>query len=159
AQELAIMITSRIVKGLALVAVGSLFACSSARGGTDDPEVTENSTPTSAPIVGGATASAYPEAALVDMYQSGSLAAYCSGPVIASEGVLTAGHCVDGFTSWKITAPFASGQRANSSGGTTYDWNEHGPETVNPNHHDIGLIFLATPITLSSYPTLSNGKL
>lgn len=153
------MIAPRILNGLALFAVGSLLACTAATGGTEDPEVSDNTKPTTAPIIGGKTATAYPEAALVDMYQSGSLAAYCSGSVIAPQVVLTAGHCVDGFDGWKITTPFASNQKANASSGTTYDWAEHGSETVNPNHHDIGLIFLDSAITLSSYPTLSSSKL
>jgi len=80
---------------------------------------------------------------------------YCSGSVIAPKVVLTAGHCVDGFTNWKITAPNASGQKASAASGTTYDWAEHGSETVNPNHHDIGLIFLSTAINLTSYPVLA----
>src|SRR5262249_2863949 len=55
---------------------------------------------------------------------------------------------------WKIHAPFASNQTANASSGTTYDWTNTG-ETVDPNMHDIGLIFLSSPITLSTYPTIA----
>ena len=29
---------------------------------------------------------------------------------------------------------------------------------MNPNHHDIGLVFLSTPIKLSAYPVLSSAK-
>ena len=149
-------LASRLL-GLGLVGLmGSLFGCTVAHGGVDDTEV-ESSKPTSAPIIGASKASAYPEAALVDMYKGGVLQAACSGSVIAPQVVLTAGHCVDGFDSWKIRAPYtASGvQTAQSSGGTTYDWAEGGSETVNPNHHDIGLIFLKTAITLTTYPTLA----
>lgn len=114
----------------------------------------------SQPIVGGTPAGAYPEAALVDMYKGGQLTAYCSGSVIAPQVVLTAGHCVDGFDGWRVTAPYASGgsQSANSSSGTTYDWNEHGSETVNPNHHDIGLVFLSSAID-TTYPALANSQI
>jgi MYXO-CTERM domain-containing protein len=41
-----------------------------------------------------------------------------------------------------------------SSGGTVYDWPGNSA-TVYPNYHDIGLVFLSTPITLSSYPALA----
>ncbi|MEO7092767.1 MAG: trypsin-like serine protease, partial [Polyangiales bacterium] len=135
---------------------GSLLACTVAQGGIDDSEV-ENSKPTASPIIGASKASAYPEAAIVDMYRGGVLQAACSGSVIAPQVVLTAGHCVDGFDGWRIRAPYTSSgvQTAQSSGGITYDWKEGGSETVNPNHHDVGLIFLETAITLATYPTLA----
>lgn len=110
-------------------------------------------------IIGGTAASAYPEAILIDIYQAGQLYGACSGSLIAPQVVLTAGHCVDGFTSWKVKAPFANNQAATSSSGETYDWNEHGAQTVNPNHHDIGLIYLPKSITLASYPTLAQQPL
>jgi hypothetical protein len=115
----------------------------------------ENAGSTASPIVNGTKASAYEEAALVDMYQQGQLFAACSASVIAPKVVLTAGHCVDGVDSWKVTTPYAGGQKANASSGATYDWHENGAETVNPNHHDIGLIFLDTAIKLTSYPALA----
>jgi hypothetical protein len=110
------------------------------------------------PIVGGTAASDYPEAVLVDLYQGGQLFAYCSGTLIAPSVVLTAGHCVHGADSWQITAPNAGGQTANSSGGTTYDWNTDS-EDVDPSMHDLGLIFLSSSITLSSYPTVASSPL
>ena len=130
-------------------------ACSGAQDGNESTDELAGGGTTSAPIIGGQQAGTYIEAALVDMYKNGQLYAACSGSVIAPKVVLTAGHCVDGTTSWKITAPYSGKQRANASTGTTFDWAENGAETVNPNHHDIGLIFLDTAITLSSYPTLA----
>jgi hypothetical protein len=41
----------------------------------------------------------------------------------------------------------------------TFDWNEKGATTVNPNHHDVGLVFLDKAITLASYPTLASSAL
>ena len=105
-------------------------------------------------IVGGMTASAYPEAALVDMYQGGQLGAYCSGSVIAPQVVLTAGHCVTGEVSfqpdsWTVTAPYNGKQKAKATSALTYDWTVNFG-TVSPNLHDVGLIFLDTPITISA---------
>jgi hypothetical protein len=114
---------------------------------------------TSSAIVGGTSASSYSEAILVDMYRGSALYAACSGSIIAPQVVLTAGHCVDGFSQWKIKAPFANGQSVMSTSGETYDWDENGATTVNPNHHDIGLIYLQTPITLAQYPKLAQTPL
>jgi hypothetical protein len=137
----------------------SLLAASACSGAHNVSEPTDEfagaGDKASSPIIGGAPASTFAEAALVDMYQNGQLYAACSGAVIAPRVVLTAGHCVDGTTSWRVTTPYASNQHANSASGTTYDWAEHGSETVNPNHHDIGLIFLDNPIKLSTYPKLA----
>jgi hypothetical protein len=105
-------------------------------------------------IVGGTSAADYPEAVLVDLYKSKSLYAMCSGSLIAPSVVLTAGHCVHGISSWVVTAPAASGQKANGIRAETYDWNATG-EAVNPDEHDIGLVFLDQPIELSTYPKLA----
>ncbi|MBI5534639.1 MAG: trypsin-like serine protease [Deltaproteobacteria bacterium] len=118
-----------------------------------DPEPS-STTPESAPIVNGSKATSHSEAVLIDMYEGGQLSSYCSGSVIAPRVVLTAGHCVHGISQWKIKAPFANGQTAQSSKGLVYDWNTDS-ETVDPNLHDLGLIILDTPITLSQYPTLA----
>jgi hypothetical protein len=133
------------------------FACSAApQDATDETgELAAGGATVSSPIIGGTSAGGYQEAVLLDMYKNGQLYAACSASLIAPRVVLTAGHCVDGTTSWRVTAPYASNQRSTSSSGVTYDWAENGAETVNPNHHDIGLVFLDTAITLSSYPTLA----
>lgn len=140
---------------LALVSmIAALAACAANATTEGDSEVFETADSSGAPIIGGTTASSYPEAALVDMSRGGQMAAACSGAVIAPQVVLTAGHCVHGFDGWTITAPFAQNQRVRASGAAVYDWNNQS-DTVDPNSHDLGLVFLATPIRLGSYPTIA----
>jgi hypothetical protein len=107
------------------------------------------------PIIGGTPATGYPEAAYlnIDMSPSGGWA--CSGTLIAPRVVLTAGHCVDSHSYWEVYVGNAYRQ---TSSAAVYDYNEHGSETVNPAHHDIGLVFLSDPVNLASYPTLSKVK-
>jgi MYXO-CTERM domain-containing protein len=140
---------------LALVvalAVPFTTGCSRATSGDPEPVATASDE-----IKNGTSASAYPESVLVDLYQGGQLTAYCSGSLIAPQVVLTAGHCVFQFNSWHIHAPYAN-QSATASSGTTYDWTNTS-DTVDPSMHDIGLIFLDSPITLSSYPTIASSPL
>lgn len=105
-------------------------------------------------IIGGSKASAFPEAVLIDMKNGGQITSACSGALIAPKVVLTAGHCVHGFDGWNVKAPYANNQSATSTSSATYDWTNDS-EYVNPNQHDIGLIFLSKAITLTTYPTLS----
>ncbi|HEX3693909.1 MAG TPA: trypsin-like serine protease [Polyangia bacterium] len=111
------------------------------------------------PIINGSTASAYPESALVNMSKNGQVVAACSGSVIAPSVVLTAGHCVAGFTGWSVRAPFAQNQTSTSTSGETFDWKDTGSENVNPNAHDIGLVYLASPINLATFPALAGSAL
>lgn len=109
-------------------------------------------------IKGGSVASAYPESVLLNMKQGGQVAYICSAAVIAPRVVLTAGHCVHGIESWEVIAPYANGQTANSSEGVVYDWNTDS-KYVDPNLHDIGLVFLDKDIVLDSYPKLSDSPI
>jgi len=104
------------------------------------------------PIIGGTAASAYPEAAYlnIDMTASGGYA--CSGVLIAPKVVLTAGHCVDTHSRWEV---YVGGNYRLSTDAVTYDWHEQGAEQVNPAHHDIGLVFLCDAIKLATYPAIS----
>jgi hypothetical protein len=115
--------------------------------------------PSVARILGGSPASAFPESALVDLYQNNQLIGFCSGSVVAPRVVLTAGHCgtASGADGWVITAPFANGQQAiGTSSASRYQ--ETG-EAVNPNSIDLAVIFLDRDITLSTYPTIQQTQL
>lgn len=100
------------------------------------------------PILGGSEAFAYPEAVLINL-KGGSSA--CSGSLIAPQLVLTAGHCVTGFSDAEVIAPYASPkQSAMGYKAAVYDYTDTGP-TVNASQHDVGVIFLSKPIQLQHY--------
>jgi hypothetical protein len=108
-------------------------------------------------IVGGKPATAYPEAVLVDMAQGGQSTSICSGSLIAPRVVLTAGHCVHGYDGWSVKAPYAGNQQAYAVAAATYDWSNDGPY-VATDQHDVGLVFLASPIELAAYPTIAKAR-
>jgi hypothetical protein len=137
-----------------LALMTAAFGCATSSPIDESAEL-EETEGTAAPIISGAMASRYPEAALVNMLVGGRQKASCSGAVIAPKVVLTAGHCVFGFDGWAITAPFAGGQKARASAAATYDW-EVASEYVDPSYHDVGLIFLDRPIRLKRYPTIAD---
>jgi V8-like Glu-specific endopeptidase len=141
---------------LVLALSSTLLACVAAV--DSDAIDRDESNETQRPIIDGTTASAYPEAVLVDMKQGGQVTSICSGALIAPRVVLTAGHCVHGFDGWNIKAPFASGQTASSTSGATFDWKNDG-EFVDPDQHDVGLVFLSKDITLTSYPKIAKAGL
>lgn len=137
------------------LAVLSLVAAIAPSGCIGEPGEDEGSiSSTEEAILGGTSVSAqYPEAATI-MGTGGSVPSgygwYCSATLIAPKVLLTAGHCVDGPTTWQVSV---GAQSRTTTRAATYDWkNETG---INPAHHDIGLLFLDQPITLASYPTIA----
>jgi hypothetical protein len=106
-------------------------------------------------IVAGQAARVYPEAAILEM-PMGDKTYRCSGAVIAPSVVLTAGHCVDGHSMWKVLAPYANGQSTTAHSGETFDYMGRGDKTVSPRAHDLGLVYLDTPITLAQYPSIAS---
>lgn len=92
-----------IMQRMAVLGCLALFGCATATGDFDRENDEGYSEPTSAPIIGGTTASAYPEAVLLDMYKAGASypSMICSASVIAPRVVLTAGHCVGFGRGWR----------------------------------------------------------
>lgn len=133
-----------------------LVACGSAAG-VDVPDEFDSTSAVREPIIGGSKASAYPEAALIDMSINGQTSAACSGSVIAPRVVLTAGHCILGVNGWKVTVPYAGKQSKTSKSAVTPYKGQGG--SVDPNTQDVGLIFLDAPIDLPSYPKIATSKL
>ncbi|MBX3209870.1 MAG: trypsin-like serine protease [Labilithrix sp.] len=133
----------------ALFVVASGFAVSAVGCSAEDGAATEElaSESVAQPIVGGQPASAYTEAALINMPSS-----ICSGAIIAPRVVLTAGHCVGG-SQFTVVAPYAG-----KSAKGTKAWTDYVPKPsyVNPNTNDVAVIVLDTPITLAWYPPLAN---
>jgi V8-like Glu-specific endopeptidase len=136
-----------------LCGVGLTLGCSG------DPSAHEadsdSATVTVEPIIGGIVASQYPEAGYlnIDMSARGGFA--CSGVLIAPQVMLTAGHCVDGHKKWEV---YVGNAYRSSTSASVFDWHENGAETVDPTHHDLGLVFLDEAVTLAQYPTLASSE-
>ncbi len=153
-----------ITRGLSLVAVISLAAALGGcldGGGSDalpeDPSRDAVGESREA-IINGTPATDFPEAVLVNIQQYGQTVMGCSGTLIAPRVVLTAGHCVADGDGWIVTAPFASGQQSHGSSSATYDWTQTNDQ-VSPHEHDVGLVFLDSPITITSYPKIATSGL
>lgn len=132
-------------------------SCSAPRArGAPTPPAPENTAAAEEAIVGGTLATQYPEAAYlnIDLTATGGYA--CSGALISPRVVLTAGHCVDTHKAWEV---HVGAEVRKSASAATYDWNEKGASTVNPNHHDIGLVFLDQDVKLAAYPTIASAAL
>ncbi len=138
-----------------------LFGC--APGGSDEldaalaEEAEGDEAQDARSILGGQTATGYPEAVLVDMAENGQLSSICSGAMIRPRVVLTAGHCVHGYDGFLVKAPFV-GVTAQATSAAVLDWNSDG-QLVDPTQHDVALILLDRDIPLTTYPTLATQRL
>jgi len=142
-------ISASSFSAIALGIIGGLSACSS------PPEYGEETAATSrAAIVDAKPATDYPEAAVIDMYVTGtSTVGGCAGSLIAPRVALVAGHCVLGFDEWRVLLPYNGGQQAKTTSAAVYDYRslyQGGTLNPDPSTHDLGLIFLDSPLHVSS---------
>lgn len=135
------------------VSIGMIGACS---GESPEPPAPELTAVDRKAIVGGTKTSNYPSAALLAMHATAGGSYVCTAAVIAPHVVLTAGHCVDGMDSFQIVT---AGSLRAATDAETYDWQETNATTVNPLHHDIGLVYVNEPFDLPSYPSLAADRM
>jgi hypothetical protein len=123
----------------------ALSACAPARDGAGDPSRALTGNPK--------LATDYPEAVVVSStLASGAAGLDCSGVLVRACVVLTVGHCVLNQAAFQIVAPFAPGGAAAASATQSIYYRAPAGDPV---RRDAGLILLAQPITLDSYPQLA----
>jgi hypothetical protein len=147
----------RVLVGFGGLVVATVTGCSSS------PRSLEATGTEGATIIGGTLATSYPESTFVDLYAKGSYIAACSGAMIAPIVAITAAHCITGVPgsvpdSWVVTAPYAGKTPTRVFGTAVYDYTG-GTDNITPTQHDVGLLFLDTPVMLSSYPTIATTEL
>jgi hypothetical protein len=107
-------------------------------------------------IKNGTPATAFPEA--IVLTANGFVP--CSGVLLSPTVVLTAGHCSLGSTvapAYTITAPNApdaSGKPQTST--ASHDWSPYDDDVKTSS--DVRLVFLDTPITIATYPTIAKAE-
>jgi hypothetical protein len=87
----------------------------------------------------------------------GTTVGSCSGTLIAKNLVLTAGHCAAGAAKWKIDS-----RGANTTSQATHavsPWKAFGSDLSHPDHSNIAVLLLDTPIELDAYPKVADSML
>jgi hypothetical protein len=125
-----------------VVAIGGMVACG---GSSTGKEITIAS-------------SANPANVVIDLRDdSGTHIGSCSGILITSSTVLTAGHCVVKATQFVVSTV---GGKQTANGALTYTtWQDFESSWSHPQHSDIGVIVLDQAIFLAQYPTLATALL
>ena len=89
--------------------------------------------------------------------KAGNSLGSCSGTLVAKDLVLTAGHCAAGAAKWSITAKGADA--TSEANRAVTPWKAFGSDLSHPDHADVALLVLDTPIALDSYPAIATSKL
>jgi hypothetical protein len=89
--------------------------------------------------------------------KSGNELGSCSGTLVAKDLVLTAGHCAAGAAKWKVTSKSAN-TTAEASKAVT-PWKAFGSDLSHPDHSDVAVIVLDSPIALDRYPGVATSKM
>jgi hypothetical protein len=94
----------------------------------------------------------------IDLFDAnGSKVGEGAGVLIAPNLVLTSAHLIAGKAKWTITT--ADGKKTvNGTRGLTYDWMKYDSLKSHPRKHDIGVIYLDSPVQLANYPKLASAK-
>jgi uncharacterized membrane protein YgcG len=77
----------------------------------------------------------------------------CSGVLVSSSAVLTAGHCVVAAKQWVVST--LNGQQTANGAQVFTTWEDFESNWSHPMHSDIGVILLDQGIYVSTYPTLA----
>lgn len=131
--------------GLLVASVGALAACSgSDKGGEGTPEAAK-----------AALTNANVTITMLDA--KGVQVGTGTGVLIAPNTVLTAGHLVAGYSSWRVTSAdgkvVAMGKR-----GLTKDWMAYDSMKSHPRKTDVGVLYLNKAIKLAAYPKLAQTR-
>jgi hypothetical protein len=123
--------------------------------GVDLPDGDPRTEATGQNIYSGTETSAYPEAVLIDVLNSGNTwGKQCSGVALTPSVVLTAAHCFIGYSKFRVTVP-ATGQAIETASKASHpSFHDTDEVTDKDTGFDAGLLFLPTKITISKFPQL-----